>query len=95
MKVVVNNVIYDTDDAEVCGTSVPQTITLYRRLDDGTYFLLKESHQTFRSLADCGTGIKVRETTETIISPMSDADAQTWAEHNLPVETVYSLFLNE
>ena len=92
MKVVVNKVIFDTDDAKICGTCVPYKTTLYRRLDDGTFFLLSESKQISRSFYGGPDTVKIKETTEITLHPMTHKDAQTWAEHNLPAETVYSLF---
>ena len=92
MKIVVNGILYDTDSSEVCGISVPYRTTLYRRLDDGTFYLVTESKQICRSFYGGPDTVKIKETTEITLHPMTHEDAQTWAEHNLPAETVYSLF---
>ena len=92
MKMVVNSVLYDTSEAELCGTYTPHKANLYRRTDDGTFFLVKVSHQSYRSPAEFCTAVRVWETIETIVKPMSDADAQMWAEHNLDPDTVNALF---
>ena len=92
MKIVVNGILYDTESSEVCGISVPYRTTLYRRLDDGTFYLVTESKQICRSFYIDPESIKIKETSEITLHPMSDETARTWAEQNLSAETVYSLF---
>ena len=92
MKMFIDKALYDTEDAELCGSKVPYKACLYRQNYDGTYFLVTTSHESSRSLADYCKAARLFETTETIFRPMTDAEAQTWAEHNLDPDTVFKLF---
>ena len=91
MKIVLNGELYDTEEAELCGTYIPYKASLYRRTDDGTFFLTTESRQSYRNVVDCAT-VKIRENNEFVITLLSDANAQQWAEHNLAPETVNKIF---
>ena len=91
MKMVVSGELYDTEEAELCGTYIPYKAGLYRRTDDGTFFLATESRQSYRNVVDCAT-VKIRENNEYTIALLSDVNAQQWAGHNLAPETVNKIF---
>ena len=91
MKMYINKELYDTAEAELCGTNAPYKSCLYRRTDDGTFFLVRSARESCRTQADF-KGARLFETVETIFLTMTDAEAETWAEHNLDPDTVYKLF---